>query len=72
MEQEDILQGYVSQFIAGLKAMVDRGEMFNLVNWYNVTTFDIIGDPPFGCLDRGRCSVGFTMLFLPNQNNTFQ
>lgn len=58
MEQEDILQGYVSKFIASLKAMGDRGEMFNLVNWYNFTTFDIIGDlafgEPFGCLDRGR------------------
>lgn len=64
MEQEDILQGYVSKFIAGLKAMSDRGEMFNLVNWYNFTTFDIIGDlafgEPFGCLDRGRFPVGST------------
>jgi cytochrome P450 len=68
MEQEDILQGYVSKFIASLKAMGDRGEMFNLVNWYNFTTFDIIGDlafgEPFGCLDRGRFLDSSTWLFF--------
>jgi cytochrome P450 len=75
MEQEDILQGYVSKFIAGLKAMGDRGEMFNLVNWYNFTTFDIIGDlafgEPFGCLDRGRSSVGSNKLFFTGRTYTF-
>jgi cytochrome P450 len=72
MEQEEILQGYVSQFIAGLKAMGDRGEMFNLVNWYNFTTFDIIGDlafgEPFGCLDRGKFPFGYTKPFFTRRD----
>ena len=60
VEQEGILQRYVVQFIDGLKGMEKRGELFNVVNWYNFTTFDIIGDlafgEPFGCLDRGENS----------------
>lgn len=75
MEQEDILQGYVSKFITGLKAMGDRGEMFNLVNWYNFTTFDIISDlafgEPFGCLDRGRSPITFTKLCLTRRDSCF-
>lgn len=58
MEQEDIIQLYVNKFITGIGKMCDKGMEFNLVNWYNFTTFDIIGDlafgEPFGCLDRGQ------------------
>ncbi|KIW74827.1 hypothetical protein Z517_11597 [Fonsecaea pedrosoi CBS 271.37] len=58
MEQEDILLVYVNLFIKKLGEMCDRGEAFNLVNWYNFTTFDIIGDlafgESFGCLDKGQ------------------
>jgi hypothetical protein len=34
----------------------------NSVNWYNFTTFDIIGDltfgEPFGCLENSKMHVG--------------
>ncbi|KPI40988.1 Isotrichodermin C-15 hydroxylase [Cyphellophora attinorum] len=57
MEQEDIIQGYVSSLIKNLGKMADRSEEFNMVNWLNFTTFDIIGDlafgDPFGCLELG-------------------
>jgi cytochrome P450 len=62
-EQEPILQNYVDKLITNLKRMGENDEEFNLVNWLNFTTFDIIGDlafgDPFGCLDDGS--------FLPLQ-----
>ncbi|KAJ9635689.1 hypothetical protein H2204_005649 [Knufia peltigerae] len=58
LEQEDILLVYVNLFIKKLGEMCDQDEPFNLVNWYNFTTFDIIGDlafgESFGCLDKGQ------------------
>ena len=54
MEQEDIIQGYVDLLIKRLgqryagKERGPDGEYCNLVNWYNYTTFDIIGDLTFG------------------------
>jgi cytochrome P450 len=57
MEQEDIIQGYVTSLIKNLTHMSTASESFNMVNWLNFTTFDIIGDlafgDPFGCLELG-------------------
>jgi cytochrome P450 len=57
MEQEDILLGYVRKFISCLEEFAREGKPVNLVNWFNYTTFDIIGDlsfgEPFGCLKEG-------------------
>lgn len=57
MEQEPIITGYVDILIQNMSRMAKDGEEFNLVNWLNFTTFDIIGDlafgEPFGCLDKG-------------------
>jgi cytochrome P450 len=54
LEQEHIVNGYVDIFINKLGKKADNGETFNLVDWLNFTTFDIIGDlafgEPFGCL----------------------
>ncbi|KAL3444197.1 cytochrome P450 [Aspergillus insuetus] len=56
-EQEYIIQHYVDILVSKLSGLAERGEEFNLVNWLNFTTFDIIGDlafgEPFGCLDLG-------------------
>jgi cytochrome P450 len=53
-EQEYIVQGYVDLFIEKLGVKADRDLAFNLVDYLNFTTFDIIGDlafgEPFGCL----------------------
>lgn len=58
LEQEDIVKRYVDQLMANLTRMAETEETFNLVNWLNFTTFDIIGalafGEPFGCLDLGR------------------
>ena len=65
-EQEYIIAGYVDKFIERLgKRYADKevgpgGEFCNLVDWYNYTTFDIIGDLAFGsaatfeCLEKGK------------------
>ena len=55
--QEDILNGYLELLIRKLTAEAEAGKVVNLVQWYNFTTFDIIGDlafgEPFGCLAAG-------------------
>lgn len=56
-EQQEIIQQYVNMFIENIGKLCDRQETVNIVNWYNFTTFDIIGDlafgEPFGCLEQG-------------------
>jgi cytochrome P450 len=55
--QEGVLNHYLDLLIQQLKTKADSGEVVNLVQWYNFTTFDIIGDlafgEPFGCLEAG-------------------
>ncbi|KAI0148827.1 averantin oxidoreductase [Xylariaceae sp. FL1272] len=57
LEQEGIIRGYVDLLIAKLTPMAQSGEPVNMCNWFNFTTFDIIGDmsfgQPFGCLRDG-------------------
>ncbi|OBT58338.1 hypothetical protein VE04_00739 [Pseudogymnoascus sp. 24MN13] len=66
-EQEHIIQGYVSTFIAQLGKMSARDEEFNMVDWLNFTTFDIIGDlafgEPFGCLKDGEFHFWVSLIF---------
>ena len=58
MEQESIINGYVSKLMDNLQRMASDDEQFNMVDWLNFTTFDIIGDlafgEPFGCLRDGK------------------
>lgn len=67
VEQEDIIQDYVSQFIKHLQRMGAKNEAFNMVNWLNFTTFDIIGDlafgEPFGCLESGEFHFWVSLIF---------
>ncbi|KAL3462619.1 cytochrome P450 [Aspergillus heterothallicus] len=56
-DQEYIIQHYVDILTDKLSTLAATNQPFNLVNWLNFTTFDIIGDlafgEPFGCLDLG-------------------
>ena len=58
LEQEGIIRGCVDQFIDRLKPLAAGGREMNMCDWYNFTTFDIIGDmafgEPFGCLRDGQ------------------
>ena len=51
IEQEEIIQGYVSSLVKNLSRMASASETFNMVNWLNFTTSDIIGKRrcPFCC-----------------------
>ena len=47
-EQEPILRNYVDLLIRKLREESRGGKLVDIVNWYNYTTFDIIGDLCFG------------------------
>ncbi|ORY07018.1 averantin oxidoreductase [Clohesyomyces aquaticus] len=58
LEQESIIRSYVDLFVERLKPFAQTREGVNMCNWFNYTTFDIIGDmafgEPFGCLRDGK------------------
>ncbi|KAJ5499291.1 Cytochrome P450 [Penicillium expansum] len=53
-DQEPMIRGYVDTLLARLHDFCKSGSPVILSDWYNYTTFDIIGDlafgEPFGCL----------------------
>ncbi|KAH8684155.1 averantin oxidoreductase [Ilyonectria robusta] len=57
LEQESIIRGYVDLLIEKMKPFAATGKSANMCDWFNFTTFDIIGDmafgEPFGCLRDG-------------------
>ncbi|KAL2205465.1 averantin oxidoreductase [Sarocladium strictum] len=58
LEQESIIRGYVDLFVSKLEPFALNGTPANMCDWFNFTTFDIIGDmafgEPFGCLREGK------------------
>jgi hypothetical protein len=67
LEQEDIVRGYVDTFVEKLGKKADNETQFNLVDWLNFTTFDIIGDlafgEPFGCLKNEKFHDWVALIF---------
>ncbi|CAH0051550.1 unnamed protein product [Clonostachys solani] len=57
LEQESIIRGYVDLLIQKLRPFAETSQPINMCDWFNFTTFDIIGDmafgEPFGCLKDG-------------------
>ncbi|KAL4901846.1 hypothetical protein BDW74DRAFT_67207 [Aspergillus multicolor] len=47
-DQEPLIQLYVDRLITRLRGVADSNRPDNMVKWYNLTTFDIIGDLAFG------------------------
>ena len=70
-EQEPILQSYVNLFISRLRELAATSPqavaVVDIVEWYNFTTFDIIGDLAFNesfhCLDESRYHPWVKTLF---------
>jgi cytochrome P450 len=64
-EQEPILKMYIDLLISKLQD--HAGTVVNLVEWYNWTVFDLIGDlaygEPFGCLEKGQYHRWVLMIF---------
>lgn len=67
LEQESIIRGYVDLFIERLQPFAATGKAVNMCDWFNFTTFDVIGDmafgEPFGCLNAGKLDV-FVLVVL--------
>ena len=66
-EQESILKEYADLLISRLRdKAVERPQ--NLVNWFNWTTFDLMGEltysQPFGCLKEGQYHEWVQQIFL--------
>jgi cytochrome P450 len=57
-EQEGMIQGYVTLLVGRLREFAEEGRVVDMVQWYNLTTFDLIGELAFGrtfdCLKRGN------------------
>ncbi|KAF4543390.1 Cytochrome p450 protein [Lasiodiplodia theobromae] len=57
-EQEPLIQKYISLLLQRLTDHAAQGNIVDLVQYYNYTTFDIIGDlafnEPFGCLENDK------------------
>jgi cytochrome P450 len=57
-EQQGLIAGYVDDLVEGLKRASKEGESLNMVEWFNWTTFDVIGrlafGEDFGCLRNGK------------------
>jgi cytochrome P450 len=58
LEQQDIVNSHVTKLMSNFHRLSQKEPPINIVDWYNFTTFDIIGDlcfaEPFGCLDEGK------------------
>lgn len=65
--QQGILRHYVDLLIQKLDERMTAGAAVDISQWYNFTTFDIIGDlcfgEPFGCLESGGYHAWVAMIF---------
>ncbi|KAL4797260.1 cytochrome P450 [Aspergillus venezuelensis] len=65
--QEPLLNIYVDKLIERLKCIAESGVPADMVKWYNLTTFDIIGDlafgEPFGGLDTSEYHHWVALIF---------
>lgn len=66
-EQEDLMKKYIDLLISRLSEHARKGAVVDIVDWYNFTTFDIIGDlafgDPFGSLETSELHPWVRMIF---------
>ena len=48
VDQEDLIQAIIDKFMERLLGFAVEGRSFDIVQWFNMLTFDIIGDLAFG------------------------
>ncbi|KAI9150878.1 Isotrichodermin C-15 hydroxylase [Paramyrothecium foliicola] len=67
VKQEPLIRKYVDLLLDKMNAFADQHEPIDVVDWYNYTTFDIIGDlafgTPFGCLESAAYHSWVQMIF---------
>ena len=58
VSQEALISAQTSLLVNRLKALAHQDKSVNLLNWFNCTSFDVLGDlafgEPFGCLSEGN------------------
>ncbi|KAL4995183.1 cytochrome P450 [Aspergillus recurvatus] len=74
-DQEPLIQGYVDKLVSRLKVVAESGRPDDMVKWFNLTTFDIIGDlafgEPFGGLDSAEYHHWVSAIFQSIKANPF-
>ena len=74
MEQETIVQSYVTKFITNMRRLSSNDEEFNIGDWFCYFTFDTMGDLTFNesfrCLDRGDFHEWVQYLFHTIKDGT--
>lgn len=75
-QQEDVIQEYVSLLLNRLQRLAEKGESFNMVQWLNCTTFDIIGElafsESFSSLENNTQHPWITSIFASVQSLMFR
>jgi cytochrome P450 len=65
--QEEIVQSFVTKLINHIESFAQEEKSFNIVDWFNFMTFDVIGDlafgESFGCLEKGDFHFWITLIF---------
>lgn len=60
IEQESIVQNYMTKFVTNLRRLAKEEKEFNIGDWFCYFTFDTMGDlsfgKSFGCLEHGKRS----------------
>lgn len=58
MEQESIVQDYMTKFVSNFRRLAKEDKEFNIGDWFCYFTFDTMGDlsfgESFGCLENGQ------------------
>lgn len=66
-DQEGIIHSYVDLLVSHLRDKASSSNSFDVVDWFNYTTFDIIADlgfsEPFDCLINSAYHPWVSMLF---------
>lgn len=44
LEQEDLINSHVTKLMDNFRRLAKARSGFNIVNWFNFTTFDVIGE----------------------------
>ncbi|KAJ5381530.1 Cytochrome P450 [Penicillium cataractarum] len=72
--QEPLIRSYVDLFLQRLSEISQDGSAVIISDWYNYTTFDIIGDlafgEPFGCLEGSNYDTWIKSIFQSGQLGT--
>jgi cytochrome P450 len=66
-DQEPIINGHIKKLTDKVDEYSRSSRVFNLSDWYNFLTFDVIGDLAFkenyGCLETGQYQHWVTLIF---------